>query len=98
MSDSSSNYDMPVMVGAIVVGLIACGIFFYTKPEPIRPPAPPEPIFTPPTTAAASPVMIDTSGTGKTPEGGMASAAPGVPGGGPAPTFAGNKGGGMRAN
>lgn len=80
MAESSSinnTYDMPVMVGAAVVGLIAMGIFYYTAREPVAPPKPIHPTDAPLNAQAAPVTMIDTSGSG--------GAAAGGPGGGPAP-------------
>ncbi len=90
----SNTYDMPVMVGAGLVCLIAIGIFWYTRPEPVRPVPPAEPITTPLNAQAAPVVMVETSGTGKPGEGGPAIG--GAVGGGmtSAPTAVGKSSGG----
>ena len=78
-----NTYDLPVMVGAAVVGLIAIGLFWYMRPEPVAP-APPTVPVTAPLSAQAAPVaMVETSGSGKPGEnqgGGIGTAGAG-PGG-----------------
>jgi hypothetical protein len=86
-----SNYDMPVMVGALVVGLIAVGIFWFTKPDPVQPPPPAEPVTTPINPQAIPTVMIDTDGKSDSQQGGLQGPAPaaGAGGGGGGPMRAG---------
>jgi len=97
-STSPSTYDMPVMVGAAVVGLIAMGIFFYTARDPVAPPKPVHPTDAPLNAQAAPVAMIDTSGSGAPAAAGPGGAPIGGigPVGGPAPaggnrTFGGGK-------
>lgn len=68
----TNTYDLPVMVGAGFVCLVAIGIFWYTRPEPVRPAPPAEPITTSLNAQAAPVVMVETSGSGKPGEGGPA--------------------------
>lgn len=82
-SSLSNTYDMPVMVGAAVVGAIAIGLFFYMAREPIAPPAPTQPTSAPLNAAAAPVVMIETDGTGQA--GNQQGGGPAPIGGGPAP-------------
>jgi hypothetical protein len=75
-----NTYDLPIMVGAAIVGAIACGLFWYMRPEPVRPPAPTEPITTPLNAQAAPVTMVETNGSGKADQnqavGGPAGAGP----------------------
>ena len=96
-STSPSTYELPVRVGAAVVGLIAIGLFWYMSEPGVAPPAPVQPTTAPLNAAAAPVVMIETSGSGAAaqqnsmggpaPIGGPAPAT----GGGPTPGFGGGK-------
>lgn len=66
--------DLPVIVGAVVVGLIAVGVFYFTRAEPIKPAPPVEPAKGAPTVTAGAPVMKDTKGVTGTGEAGGAAA------------------------
>jgi|SRR5688572_5104769 len=96
-STSPSTYELPVRVGALVVGAIAIGLFAYMSEPGVAPPAPPQPTTAPLNAAAAPVVMIETSGSGAAanqsggpaPIGGPTAA--GAPGGGPTPGFGGGK-------
>lgn len=102
MAQETSN-DLPVIVGAIVVGVIAIGIFYFMRAEPQPPAAPEQPVLTEPATQAVAPVMIDTTakpfgqqgggtgagGGGAVPTGGPSAAGAAGPGGGGGPVAAG---------
>ena len=94
-STSPSTYELPVRVGAAVVGLIAIGLFWYMSEPGVAPSAPVQPTTAPLNAAAAPVVMIDTAGAG------AAAAQPGGPVGGPVggpiggPTPAGGRTGGL---
>jgi hypothetical protein len=92
MAQQENTNDMPVMVGALVVGLIACGIFFFMKKDPVAAPTATQPVKTPVNAQAVQPTMIETKGTlpdaaaggGGAPGGGGAAAGPAAGGrGGP---------------
>ncbi|MFN8140657.1 MAG: hypothetical protein U0R49_12755 [Fimbriimonadales bacterium] len=83
MAQESSGMDVPVMVGAAVVGLIALGIFYFTKADPVKPGAPVEPAKGAPTVTAAAPVMKDTKGTVGTDGGGGGAGGSGAVGSNP---------------
>jgi hypothetical protein len=95
-STSPSTYELPVRVGAVVVGLIAIGLFWYMSEPGVAPPAPVQPTTAPLNAAAAPVVMIETSGAG------APAAQPGAVGGpvggpvGGGPTPAGLGGGKLR--
>ncbi|MCE7900374.1 MAG: hypothetical protein DYH07_09805 [Armatimonadetes bacterium ATM1] len=80
------------MVGAVVVGLIATGIFFFMRKEPQAVSPPTKPITTPVVTAAAATVMVETQGQISGPNGQVGGAAAGGQGataGGGGPSVAG---------
>ncbi len=79
MAQENSGMDLPVIVGAVVVGLIAVVVFYFTKAEPVIPAAPVVPSKQMPTVTATAPVMKDTQGTVN---GNVASAASSGGGGG----------------
>jgi hypothetical protein len=85
----TNAYDLPVIVGAAVVGLLAIGVFYYTARPAVAPPPPPEPILTPLTATAAPVGMVDTSGSGEAAQPGAG--GPMAMGGGPTPVGGGPK-------
>jgi len=95
MAQETSN-DLPVIVGAIVVGVIAVGIFYFMRAEPQPPAAPEQPVLTEPATQAVAPVMIDTTAKPFGQQGGEIGAAGGgaLPTSSPSPTGAAAPGGG----
>lgn len=90
MAQENSN-DLPVIVGAVVVGLIAIGIFYFTKAEPVPAPTPATPVTGPLNAQAVAPVMIPTTGASEKPPAAPAGEA------GAAPAAGGGGGGGMTA-
>jgi hypothetical protein len=99
-STSPSTYELPVRVGAAVVGLIAIGLFWYMSEPGVAPPAPPQPTTAPLNAAAAPVVMIETSGSGSpTQQGAMGGTPLGGPapiGGGPTPAGGNTRGGKLK--
>lgn len=81
MAQETSN-DLPVIVGAILVGIIAIGIFYFMRAEPQPPAAPEQPVLTEPATQAVAPMMIDTTAKPF----GQEAGATGAGGGGAVPT------------
>ncbi len=103
MAQENSN-DLPVIVGAVVVGLIAIGIFYFTKSDPTPAPVPAAPVTGPLNAKAVAPVMVQTTGASEKPPAapaGGSSAAPASGGGGggmtatPTPLGGGGGGGGV---
>lgn len=96
MAATQSSNDLPVMVGAVVVGLIATGIFFFMRKEPQAVSPPTKPITTPVATAAAATVMVETQGPISGPNGQVGGAAGGqgatAGGGGPSVSGGGESG------
>jgi hypothetical protein len=91
-STSPSTYELPVRVGAAVVGFIAIGLFWYMSEPGVAPPAPVQPTTAPLNAAAAPVVMIETAGSGaaaQNPMGGPAPIGGPAPVGGPAPATGG---------
>jgi hypothetical protein len=87
MAQQESSNDLPVIVGAIVVGLIAVGIFFFMRKEPVPAPTPAEPVRAPLNAQAVTPRMIETNSEAAPPQGGGQQAGGGgglvgAPGGG----------------
>ncbi|MCL6623435.1 MAG: hypothetical protein K6T17_02305 [Fimbriimonadales bacterium] len=82
MSQQSSN-DLPVIVGALIVGLLACAVFFFMRSTPTLPPAPEEPRRDPLNPQPVQIVQVDTAGTWK--EGAGAPGQVGTAGAGRAP-------------
>ncbi|MER3413851.1 MAG: hypothetical protein C4341_06360 [Armatimonadota bacterium] len=62
MASEQSQYDLPIVVGAVVFGLIATAAFFFMRNEPSLPPQPAEPIRTPVAVQPVQPTMVNTSG------------------------------------
>ncbi len=62
MAQPESSNDLPVIVGAAVVGLIAVGIFFFMRKEPIPAPVPEEPVRAALNAQAVTPRLIETKG------------------------------------
>ncbi|RMG23861.1 MAG: hypothetical protein D6724_07395 [Armatimonadetes bacterium] len=53
---------MPIVVGALVFGLIAIGVFFFMRKDPVLPPQPAEPVRTPVVVQPVQPTLVETSG------------------------------------
>ncbi|MCH8275377.1 MAG: hypothetical protein IH851_11365 [Armatimonadetes bacterium] len=62
MAQHTSN-DLPVRVGAVVVGLIAVGVFYFMKHDAVKPLTPAEPTKEILNPLPVATVMIDTSGS-----------------------------------
>jgi hypothetical protein len=62
MAAEQNQYDMPIVVGAFVFGLIAIGVFFFMRGEPVLPPQPAEPVRTPIVVQPVQPTLVETSG------------------------------------
>lgn len=102
MASEQTQYDLPIVVGAAVFGLIAIGVFFFMRNDPVLPAQPAEPIRTPVVAQPVAPTMIETSGPagsqqqsggavgGSSRGGGSVGGSAG--GGGEAPAFAGSAG------
>ncbi|MEO7453597.1 MAG: hypothetical protein ABIV13_02405 [Fimbriimonadales bacterium] len=84
-STSPSTYELPVRVGAAVVGAIAIGLFAYMSEPGVAPPAPAQPTTAPLNAAAAPVVMIETSGSGSAAQQNPMGGGPAPIGGGPTP-------------
>lgn len=69
MAQQESSNDLPVIVGAIVVGLIAIGIFFFMRREATPAPAAPEPVRGPVNVTAVAPRYVETKVAPTPPEG-----------------------------
>ncbi len=98
MAQHQTSNDLPVIVGAVVVGLIAIGIFYFTRAEPIPAPTPEQPVRGEPAATAAAPVMTNTKVEPfDIQQGGMSGggAMGGGVMGGSAPTMGGAAGGGQ---
>lgn len=99
MAQENSN-DLPVIVGAVVVGLIAIGIFYFTKAEHVPAPIPATPVTGALNAKAVAPMMIQTTGSSEKPPAAPAAdaGAAGASGGGggmtATPTPLGGSGGG----
>ncbi len=83
MSQQPSN-DLPIIVGALIVGLLTIIIFFFTRSTPTLPPAPEEPRKEPLNPQPVQIVQVDTAGTWKEGAGGTPGQAgtPAAAGGG----------------
>lgn len=74
MASEQTQYDLPIVVGAVVFGLIAVAVFFFMRNEPTLPPQPAEPVRTPVVVQPVQPTMVETSGpTGDQQTGGSTS-------------------------
>lgn len=62
MASEQTQYDLPIVVGAAVFGLIAIGVFFFMRKDPVLPAQPAEPIRTPVVAQPVAPTMVETSG------------------------------------
>lgn len=82
MAQQESSNDLPVIVGAVVVGLIAIGIFFFMRREPAAAPAAPEPVRGSVNVTAVAPRFVETKVAPTPPEGRQAGAGGGVVGAG----------------
>lgn len=101
MASEQTQYDLPIVVGAAVFGLIAIGVFFFMRKDPVLPAQPAEPIRTPVVAQPVAPTMIETSGPAGSNQQGSGAAVSGGSragggasggGGGEAPAFAGSAG------
>lgn len=93
MAQQESGNDMPIMVGAIVVGLIACGVFFFMRQDPTPAPTPAEPVRAPLSAQAVTPTMIETTGKPAEQQAGGTGLAGRSGGGAAGPAVAGASGG-----
>jgi uncharacterized membrane protein YgcG len=78
MASEQTQYDLPIVVGAAVFGLIAIGVFFFMRKDPVLPAQPAEPVRTPVVAQPVAPTMVETSG----PAGNNQQGAGGTVGGG----------------
>lgn len=62
MASEQTQYDLPIVVGAAVFGLIAVAVFFFMRNDPVLPAQPAEPIRTPVVVQPVQPTMVETSG------------------------------------
>lgn len=78
MASEQTQYDLPIVVGAAVFGLIAVAVFFFMRNDPVVPAQPAEPIRTPVVVQPVQPTMVETSGpTGEQQAGGSVSGSGG---------------------